>query len=108
MKDSKTEHRRYRKLRCARKTTLLWQRGSVDPTTGPTSARRRTQVVKGEVCKTSMQRFESARRLCFATPDQSDIGRVRSGVLPYIVKLLRSPHRAAPKLLPGLALRAQS
>ena len=24
---------------------------------------RRTQVVKGEVCKTSMQRFESARRL---------------------------------------------
>ena len=25
--------------------------------------RRRTQVVKGEVCKTSMQRFESARRL---------------------------------------------
>ena len=26
-------------------------------------ARRRTQVVKGEVCKTSMQRFESARRL---------------------------------------------
>ncbi|SRR6266480_3077792 len=27
--------------------------------------RRRTQVVKGEVCKTSMQRFESARRLQF-------------------------------------------
>jgi len=27
--------------------------------------RRRTQVVKGEVCKTSMQRFESARRLSF-------------------------------------------
>src|SRR5574341_638878 len=26
-------------------------------------AGRRTQVVKGEVCKTSMQRFESARRL---------------------------------------------
>src|SRR5207249_10426541 len=26
---------------------------------------RRTQVVKGEVCKTSMQRFESARRLHF-------------------------------------------
>jgi hypothetical protein len=26
---------------------------------------RRTQVVKGEVCKTSMQRFESARRLQF-------------------------------------------
>src|SRR5512135_1528462 len=26
-------------------------------------SRRRTQVVKGEVCKTSMQRFESARRL---------------------------------------------
>ncbi len=26
-------------------------------------ARRRTQVVKGEVCKTSMRRFESARRL---------------------------------------------
>ena len=24
---------------------------------------RRTQVVKGEVCKTSMRRFESARRL---------------------------------------------
>ena len=24
---------------------------------------RRTQVVKGEVCKTSIQRFESARRL---------------------------------------------
>jgi hypothetical protein len=24
---------------------------------------RRTQVAKGEVCKTSMQRFESARRL---------------------------------------------
>ncbi len=28
-----------------------------------TPLRRRTQVVKGEVCKTSMQRFESARRL---------------------------------------------
>jgi hypothetical protein len=28
---------------------------------------RRTQVVKGEVCKTSMQRFESARRLHFAS-----------------------------------------
>ena len=28
---------------------------------------RRTQVVKGEVCKTSMQRFESARRLQFFT-----------------------------------------
>ena len=27
------------------------------------ASRRRTQVVKGEVCKTSMQRFESARRL---------------------------------------------
>ena len=27
---------------------------------------RRTQVVKGEVCKTSMQRFESARRLHFS------------------------------------------
>jgi hypothetical protein len=26
---------------------------------------RRTQVAKGEVCKTSMQRFESARRLQF-------------------------------------------
>jgi hypothetical protein len=26
-------------------------------------AGRRTQVAKGEVCKTSMQRFESARRL---------------------------------------------
>ena len=29
----------------------------------PMSLGRRTQVVKGEVCKTSMQRFESARRL---------------------------------------------
>jgi hypothetical protein len=29
----------------------------------PIASRRRTQVVKGEVCKTSMQRFESARRL---------------------------------------------
>ena len=29
----------------------------------PIEERRRTQVVKGEVCKTSMQRFESARRL---------------------------------------------
>src|SRR5262245_26994068 len=29
----------------------------------PIHIRRRTQVVKGEVCKTSMQRFESARRL---------------------------------------------
>ena len=29
---------------------------------------RRTQVVKGEVCKTSMQRFESARRLHFSLP----------------------------------------
>ena len=29
----------------------------------PIFVRRRTQVVKGEVCKTSMQRFESARRL---------------------------------------------
>jgi hypothetical protein len=28
-------------------------------------AGRRTQVAKGEVCKTSMQRFESARRLSF-------------------------------------------
>src|SRR5919108_4055820 len=27
---------------------------------------RRTQVVKGEVCKTSMQRFESARRLHYS------------------------------------------
>jgi hypothetical protein len=27
------------------------------------SAGRRTQVAKGEVCKTSIQRFESARRL---------------------------------------------
>lgn len=27
------------------------------------SMRRRTQVAKGEVCKTSIQRFESARRL---------------------------------------------
>jgi hypothetical protein len=31
------------------------------------SHRRRTQVAKGEVCKTSMQRFESARRL-FSPP----------------------------------------
>ena len=31
----------------------------------PRNTRRRTQVVKGEVCKTSMQRFESARRLQF-------------------------------------------
>ena len=31
---------------------------------GPTLGQgRRTQVAKGEVCKTSMQRFESARRL---------------------------------------------
>ena len=30
---------------------------------------RRTQVVKGEVCKTSMQRFESARRLQQARPE---------------------------------------
>ena len=29
----------------------------------PIDSGRRTQVVKGEVCKTSMQRFESARRL---------------------------------------------
>jgi hypothetical protein len=29
----------------------------------PMNLGRRTQVVKGEVCKTSMQRFESARRL---------------------------------------------
>ena len=29
----------------------------------PIHTGRRTQVVKGEVCKTSMQRFESARRL---------------------------------------------
>jgi hypothetical protein len=29
----------------------------------PINLGRRTQVVKGEVCKTSMQRFESARRL---------------------------------------------
>lgn len=29
----------------------------------PILSRRRTQAVKGEVCKTSMQRFESARRL---------------------------------------------
>jgi hypothetical protein len=29
----------------------------------PIDIGRRTQVVKGEVCKTSMQRFESARRL---------------------------------------------
>ena len=29
----------------------------------PIHSGRRTQVVKGEVCKTSMQRFESARRL---------------------------------------------
>ena len=29
----------------------------------PINSGRRTQVVKGEVCKTSMQRFESARRL---------------------------------------------
>ncbi len=29
----------------------------------PIVSGRRTQVVKGEVCKTSMQRFESARRL---------------------------------------------
>jgi hypothetical protein len=29
----------------------------------PIKLGRRTQVVKGEVCKTSMQRFESARRL---------------------------------------------
>ena len=31
----------------------------------PIDIGRRTQVVKGEVCKTSMQRFESARRLQF-------------------------------------------
>jgi hypothetical protein len=31
----------------------------------PIKIGRRTQVVKGEVCKTSMQRFESARRLQF-------------------------------------------
>ncbi len=30
--------------------------------------RRRTQVAKGEVCKTSMQRFESARRLLPTLP----------------------------------------
>ena len=36
------------------------------------SMRRRTQVAKGEVCKTSIQRFESARRLHLAgrLPDQ--------------------------------------
>ena len=33
----------------------------------PIALRRRTQVVKGEVCKTSMQRFESARRLQYDT-----------------------------------------
>lgn len=37
------------------------------------ASRRRTQVVKGEVCKTSMQRFESARRLhsSLIKPDRS-------------------------------------
>lgn len=42
----------------------------------PIDIGRRTQVVKGEVCKTSMQRFESARRLqpytgmvCPSTPN---------------------------------------
>ena len=33
----------------------------------PIFSGRRTQVVKGEVCKTSMQRFESARRLQIPT-----------------------------------------
>ena len=40
--------------------TLLESRGKFML---PMLRRRRTQVVKGEVCKTSMQRFESARRL---------------------------------------------
>lgn len=37
------------------------------------SMRRRTQVAKGEVCKTSIQRFESARRLHLEgrLPDQT-------------------------------------
>jgi hypothetical protein len=35
------------------------------PVSAQHSPGRRTQVVKGEVCKTSIQRFESARRLHF-------------------------------------------
>lgn len=39
------------------------------------SKRRRTQVAKGEVCKTSIQRFESARRL---HPESSFPGQIRT------------------------------
>jgi hypothetical protein len=43
------------------------------------ASRRRTQVVKGEVCKTSMQRFESARRLqCYINfPELVRLGTTR-------------------------------
>ena len=40
---------------------------------------RRTQVVKGEVCKTSMQRFESARRLHF--PPSAPYPALNSAIL---------------------------
>jgi hypothetical protein len=33
-------------------------------------------VVKGEVCKTSMQRFESARRLPFHRPEETTDNRL--------------------------------
>src|SRR5919198_4855698 len=39
---------------------------------------RRTQVVKGEVCKTSMQRFESARRLHYSEYSEPFSGRGRT------------------------------
>ena len=40
--------------------------------------RRRTQVAKGEVCKTSIQRFESARRLQLRDEDYKDMRQVGS------------------------------
>ncbi len=54
----------------------------------PIDVGRRTQVVKGEVCKTSMQRFESARRLhiIFDFVDDSQSAtfalKKRSGFVP--------------------------
>ena len=49
--------------------------------------RRRTQVAKGEVCKTSIQRFESARRL---HPEGSFPDQIR---LPAFAPPLTRPHR---------------
>ena len=70
-------------------------RGPANHRPGPQSAGRRTQVVKGEVCKTSIQRFESARRLHVSAPHAAANGPV--GVAP------RSPADGRPRSTTGTA-----